>query len=131
MNISVLFDTAIAKLEAQDTKAFNPNYGVGAYRYNGTSCLFGGMIDDALYKPEMDAHRDESGNVVKRAPSNESAILDAIRASTGVNLLDDLSAEDIETIHGIHEVEWQPGRSFKALLPAEVSAKIWPLEPVH
>ncbi|WP_372575096.1 hypothetical protein [Ruegeria jejuensis] len=131
MSISELFDTAIARLEAQETKAFNPKYGVGAYRYEGTCCLFGGMIEDDFSEPEMEAHQDDKGSLVARTPVHKKPVLEAIQASTGVNLLDGLTVEDIETIHGIHEVKWQPGHSFKALLPAEISAKIWSSMPAQ
>ena len=62
-NISVakLFDTAIACLEAQDKKAFNPKVGFGAYGHEGTTCLFGSIIQDELCDTKMDAHQDELG----------------------------------------------------------------------
>lgn len=125
MSISDLFDIAISRLEAQENKAFNPKYGVGAYRYDGTFCLFGGMIEENYYDTKMDAHQDDAGAFVDRKPVYDTSVLAAIQASTGINLLDSLTAEDIEIIHGIHDVKWQPGHSFKALLPAEVSAKVW------
>ncbi len=125
MSVADLFDTAIARLEAQDKKAFNPEFGVGAYRHKGTSCLFGGMIEDEFYEPTMDAHQNASGSIVARSAVHETPVLEAIRASTGVNLLGRLTVQDLQAIHDIHEVEWQPGQSFKALLPPEISAKIW------
>ncbi len=125
MSVADLFDTAIARLEAQDKKAFNPKFGVGAYRHEGASCLFGGMIEDEFYEPTMDAHHDELGNVVAQSPAHKAPVLKAIQSSTGVNLLDRLTVEDIQTIHEIHEVEWRPGHSFRDLLPSRISAKIW------
>ncbi len=125
MSVADLFDTAIARLEAQDKKAFNPRFGVGAYRHKGASCLFGGMIEDEFYESTMDAHEDELGNVVARSPVHKTPVLEAARASTGVNLLDRLTVEDLQAIHDIHEVEWKPRHSFKALLPCKISAKIW------
>ncbi len=125
MSVADLFDTAIARLEAQDKKAFNPDFGVGAYRHEGACCLFGGMIEDEFYQPTMDAHQDEFGNVVAKSPVHKTSVLEAIQASTGVKLLDRLTLEDLQAIHDIHEVEWQPGISFKSLLPSKVSAKIW------
>lgn len=112
--LSILFDTAIAKLEAQDGKAYDEERDICQYRLNGHSCLFGHMISDENYEENFEG-----------IMGNDDPILEAIEKTTGIYLLDYLSGYEINELQNKHDLFWEPGTDFKSLIPQGIKDKIW------
>ena len=116
MNIAELFDTAIAALEAQPGKAQDPKTGLCKYRLNGLSCLFGHMISDDYYYPDLETETNGVGGY---------EVSMAITRSTGINLLEHLKPENLTYIQQLHDSTWEQGEPFRPLLPGPLQIKIW------
>lgn len=112
--LSILFDTAIARLEAQGKKAYDEEKDICRYRLNDCSCLFGHMISDENY--------DEN---IEGIMGSDKTVLQAIEKSTGIYLLDYLKQYDITRLQNTHDMFWETGNDFKSLIPEDIAAKIW------
>jgi len=87
-----IFDYSVSKVIKQGVQALD-ELGVCAYRgVNGTKCVFGHLIPDALYKPSMEGNN--AGALLIGAPidrvNNVRALLSSLKGH--VDLLRDLQA---------------------------------------
>lgn len=63
--LSILFDTAIARLEEQNERSYDEVNDVCRYRLGNLSCLFGHMISDANYDDSLEGFLAYNSRVAK------------------------------------------------------------------
>lgn len=123
--LAPIFDAAIAKLNAQDFKAYDEEVDSCAYRHNGGACLFGHMISDEHYQTSFDSSRDGKNPAMH---AGVPSVRKALRLSTGVDFTTVLSKYDLSQIQAVHDDLWQPGMDLKQVIIEQtphLAAKIW------
>ena len=114
--VSILFDTAIEKLEAQGVRSYDAKKGMCRYRDGkGNCCLFGHMISDEHYNEKF-----EGIGII-----DYDVITSAIQKTTGVDLTEHFTKYDLNDLQGVHDYIWDGTTGFKECIPLHLQQKIW------
>ena len=114
--ISLLFDKAIEKLEAQGVRSYDEERDVCKYRDGrGNSCLFGHMISDEHYNEDFEG----------RGITDYDGITSAIQKTTGVDLTEYFTKYELNDLQGVHDYIWDVTENFKDCIPVHLQQKIW------
>ena len=113
--ISILFEKAIEKLEAQGVRSYDAEKDMCKYRDGkGNCCLFGHMISDEHYDEDLEGFT-----------SRNSKVLRAIEQTTGVDLRTTFEPYDLARLQEVHDIHWEEGDDFKKYIPFDIQLKIW------
>lgn len=114
--ISILFEKAIEKLEAQGVRSYDAEKDMCKYRDGkGNCCLFGHMISDEHYNEDLEGF-------TARNPK----VLLAIEQTTGVDLMATFTAPyELVRLQEVHDHHWKEGDDFKKYIPYDLQLKIW------
>lgn len=113
--ISILFDKAIEKLEAQGVRSYDAEKYICKYRDGkGNCCLFGHMISDEHYNEDLEGFT-----------AQDTKVLYAIEQTTGVDLSKHFAEYELIRLQKVHDEHWKEGDDFKKHIPYDLQLKIW------